>query len=131
MIFLDTASCTLLIRGGSERLDTQVRAVPPREVCISEVTRAELLHELARHPNSANLASLVHAFLARVRSLPWSGDAASHYAEIRAALEARGDALGLLDQMIAAHARSLGMPLATGDAKRFRAIPGLEVLDWG
>ena len=131
MIFLDTDSCALLIRGGSERLDAEVRAIPPREVCISEVTRAELLHELARHPNSANLARLVHAFLARVRSLPWSGDAASHYAEIRAALEARGEAMGLLDQMIAAHARSLGMPLATGDAKRFRAVKGLEVLDWG
>ena len=131
MIFLDTDSCALLIRGGSERLDAKVRAVPPREVCISDVTRAELLHELARQPDAANLAELVHAFLARVRSLPWSGDAASHYAEIRAALEARGDSMGLLDQMIAAHARSLGMPLATGDAKRFRRIPDLEVLDWG
>ena len=131
MIFLDTESCALLIRGGSEKLDAQVRAFPPREVCISEVTRAELLAELARDTAATSLAELVHAFLARVRSLPWSGAAATHYAEIRALLETRKDPLGLLDQMIAAHARSLGMPLATGDAKRFRAIAGLEVLDWG
>jgi tRNA(fMet)-specific endonuclease VapC len=131
VILLDTDSCALLIRGGSERLDTQVRSIPPREVCISEVTRSELLYELARHPHAAKLGELVHAFLARVRSLPWSGEAASHYAEIRVGLESRGESIGLLDQMIAAHARSLGMPLATGDAKRFRRIAGLEVLDWG
>jgi tRNA(fMet)-specific endonuclease VapC len=130
VIFLDTDSCARLIKGGSKRLDAKVRATPPREVCISEVTRAELLLELARHPEEPRLAELVQAFLACVRSLPWSGEAATHYAQIRSLLEARKEAPGLLDQMIAAHARSLGMPLATVDAKRFRPIKGLEVLDW-
>jgi tRNA(fMet)-specific endonuclease VapC len=130
VIFLDTDCCSLLIRGGSRRLDARVLAIPPREVCISSVTRAELLYGLARKPEAAKLAQLVHAFLGRVRSLAWSNDAAAHYAHIRAQLEARGEPIGNMDQMIAAHARSVATPLVTGNAKHFRRIPGLEVLDW-
>lgn len=130
MIFLDTDSCGLIIRGGSKRLESRVRAVPPREVCISAVTRAELLYGLARRPEATRLAELVHAFLSRVRSLAWSNDAAAHYAHIRAYLESKGEPLGNMDQMIAAHARSAAIPLVTGNARHFKRIPGLEVLDW-
>ena len=130
MIFLDTDSCSLLIRGGSKRLDSRVRDVPPREVCISAVTRAELLYGLARKPEAARLAQLVHAFLGRVRSLAWSNEAAAHYAHIRSFLEAKGEPVGNMDQMIAAHARSAAVPLVTGNARHFKRIPGLEILDW-
>ena len=130
MIFLDTDACSLVIRGGSKRLDGRLRAVPPREVCISAVTRAELLYGLARRPEATRLAELVQAFLGRVRSLAWSNDAAAHYAHIRAFLEAKGDRIGNMDQMIAAHARSTAIPLVTGNVKHFKRIPGLEVLDW-
>jgi len=34
------------------------------------------------------------------------------------------------DQMIAAHARSAAIPHVTGNARHFKRIPGLEVLDW-
>lgn len=130
MIFLDTDACSLIIRGGSRRLDARVEAVQPREVCISAVTRAELLYGLARKPEATRLADLVQAFLGRVRSLAWSNDAAAHYAHIRAHLEKQGEPIGNMDQMIAAHARSAAIPLVTGNAKHFRKIPGLEVLDW-
>jgi tRNA(fMet)-specific endonuclease VapC len=131
VIFLDTDACLLLIRGGSKRLDERVRAVPPRDVCISTVTRAELLYGLARKPDAEKLAELVNAFLQQVRSVAWSFEATAHYADIRAHLESRGDEVGNMDQMVAAHARSESVPLVTGNAKRFCRIPGLEVLDWG
>jgi tRNA(fMet)-specific endonuclease VapC len=130
MIFLDTDACSLFIRGGSQRLDLKLRAVPPRDVCISAITRAELLHGLARRPEATRLAEVVQAFLARVRSLAWSNEAATHYAHIRAFLESKGEAIGNMDQMIAAHARSAAIPLVTGNAKHFKRIPGLDVLDW-
>jgi tRNA(fMet)-specific endonuclease VapC len=130
LIFLDTDACSLLIRGGSKKLDGRVRAVPPREVCVSAVTRAELLYGLARRPDATRLADLVQAFLGRVRSLAWSNEAAAHYAHIRAFLDSKGEPVGNMDQMIAAHARSAAIPLVTGNAKHFRRIPGLEILDW-
>jgi tRNA(fMet)-specific endonuclease VapC len=130
MIFLDTDACSLIIRSGSKRLDARVREIPPREVCISSVTRAELLYGLARKPEATRLAELVQAFMGRVRSLAWSNDAATHYAQIRAFLESKGEAIGNMDQMIAAHARSTAIPLVTGNARHFKRIPGLEVLNW-
>ena len=130
MILLDTDACSLIVRGGSRRLDAKVRAIPPREVCISAVTRAEMLYGLARKPEATRLADLVQALLTRVRSLAWSNEAAAHYAHIRAYLESKGEAIGNMDQMIAAHARSAALPLVTSNAKHFRRVPGLEVLDW-
>ena len=130
MILLDTDACSLIVRGGSKRLDAKVRAIPPREVCISAVTRAEMLYGLARKPEATRLAELVQALLSRVRSLAWSNEAAAHYAHIRAYLESKGEPIGNMDQMIAAHARSAALPLVTSNAKHFRRVPGLEVLDW-
>lgn len=130
MILLDTDACSLIVRGGSKRLDAKVRAIPPREVCISAVTRAEILYGLARKPEATHLAELVQALLSRVRSLAWSNEAAAHYAHIRAYLESKGEPIGNMDQMIAAHARSAALPLVTSNAKHFRRVPGLEVLDW-
>jgi tRNA(fMet)-specific endonuclease VapC len=130
VILLDTDACSLLVRGESKRLDAKVRAIPPREVCISSVTRAEMLYGLARKPEANRLAELVQALLGRVRSLAWSNEAAAHYAHIRAYLESKGEPIGNMDQMIAAHARSAAMPLVTSNARHFRRVPGLEVLDW-
>ena len=130
MILLDTDACSLIVRGGSKRLDAKVRAIPPREVCISAVTRAEMLYGLARKPEATRLVELVQALLSRVRSLAWSNEAAAHYAHIRAYLESKGEPIGNMDQMIAAHARSAALPLVTSNAKHFRRVPGLEVLDW-
>jgi tRNA(fMet)-specific endonuclease VapC len=103
VILLDTDACSLIVRGGSKRLDAKVRAIPPREVCISAITRAEML--------------------------AWSNEASAHYAHIRAYLESKGEPIGNMDQMIAAHARSAALPLVSSNAKHFRRVPGLEVLD--
>lgn len=131
MILLDTDACSLLIRGASKRIEREIRELPTREVCISAVTRAEVLYGIARRPEARRLHASVHAFLARVRSIAWSNEAAAHYAEIRATLEARGEPIANLDLMIAAHARSLETPLVTGNSRHFSRIPGLVLLDWG
>jgi len=131
MIFMDTDVCSLLIRGRAKRLDVKIRQIPPRDVCISAVTRAELLYGLARKPEATVLHELVRAFLVRVRSLAWSNEAAAHYADLRAFLERTGQPLENMDLMIAAHARSIDAPLVTGNAGHFERVPGLSVLDWG
>ena len=89
-----------------------------------------MLYGLARKPEATRLAELVQALLSRVRSLAWSNEAAAHYAQIRAHLESKGEPIGNMDLMIAAHARSAAIPLVTDNPKHFRKIPGLEILDW-
>jgi tRNA(fMet)-specific endonuclease VapC len=60
----------------------------------------------------------------------FDGAAARHYGEIRADLEKRGWAIGPLDLLIAAHARSLDASLVTGNAKEFRRVKKLAVTTW-
>lgn len=130
MIFLDTDSASSIIRGDSKRLDAMIKSFPPRDVCISAITRGELLYGLARKPGAVRLHEVVRGFLARVRSLAWTNDAAAHYADIRAYLEEKGLPIGNMDQLIAAHARSVGVPLVTNNTRHFERVPGLEVLNW-
>lgn len=56
--------------------------------------------------------------------------AARQYGELRAALERRGQPLGSLDMMIAAHALSLGLVLISSDAA-FKRVKQLKVEDGG
>ncbi|MEI6676456.1 MAG: PIN domain-containing protein, partial [Verrucomicrobiota bacterium] len=67
-------------------------------------------------------------------SLFWLADftleAALHYADIRATLEAKGTAIGPLDLLIAAQARSLGATLVTANVREFKRVRGLKVLSW-
>ena len=51
-------------------------------------------------------------------------------AQIRPDLNARGTSIGPHDMLIAAHAISLDVPLATNNLREFRRVPGLRVENW-
>jgi tRNA(fMet)-specific endonuclease VapC len=52
---------------------------------------------------------------------------AEQYGQIRKELESRGQTVGNMDMMIAAHARSLGMILVTNNERHLGRIAGLNV----
>lgn len=62
--------------------------------------------------------------------LPFDGDAAAHAGNIRVTLERRGQVIGPYDLLIAAHARSRGLVVVTGDLGEFRRVEGLRCEDW-
>ena len=127
---LDTDICSYVIRGASAALDERIRGQEPGALCVSVITRAELLYGVRRKPGSARLERLVSAFLERVPSLPWSDDCAEHYADIRAGLERRGRSIGNLDLMIAAHSRAAGLVLVTNNDRHFGNVPKLRLETW-
>jgi tRNA(fMet)-specific endonuclease VapC len=127
---LDTDICSYVIRGTSVELDQRLREQEPGALCMSVVTRAELLYGVRRKPGSARLERLVSAFLERVASLPWDDECAVHYAEIRAGLEKRGQLIGNLDLMIAAHARAVGLVLVSNNERHFGHVPRLTLQNW-
>jgi tRNA(fMet)-specific endonuclease VapC len=53
-----------------------------------------------------------------------------HYGEIRAGLERSGQSIGALDLLIAAHARSIPLTLATNNTREFARVPRLLVENW-
>lgn len=123
---LDTSVCVSLIRGRSAS-----SALPPSETCIvSVITAAELevgIHRSAR-PREQRLA--VDGLLACFTILLFESAAVADYGEIRAELEKKGTIIGPLDLLIAAHARSLGAVVVTGNVGEFKRVKGLKVVAW-
>lgn len=125
---LDTSAASYAITKRSPAFDRRLQRVPMEELAVSSVTEGELRYGLARRP-SASLQVTVETFLLAVTVFPWDSDAARSYGQLRADLERRGQLLGSLDMMIAAHALSLGLILVSSDAA-FRRIPHLKLQDW-
>ncbi len=123
---LDTSVCVSLIRGRSP-----ASALPPSDACVvSVITAAELevgIHRSVR-PREQRLA--VEGLLACFTVVPFEVTAVADYGEIRAELEKKGAIIGPLDFLIAAHARSLGAVVVTGNVREFKRVRGLRVLAW-
>jgi tRNA(fMet)-specific endonuclease VapC len=56
--------------------------------------------------------------------------AATHFGQLRAELAKIGKPIGPYDQMIAGHARSLGLILVTNNVREFERVPGLRLENW-
>lgn len=120
-----------VIKGHPQEVRQRLAALPMGSIFVSVVTQAELLYGVARKVYPKALASLIREFLLRVEVLPWDGEAATVYGDLRSSCAASGITLGALDMMIAAHAVAAKATLVTHD-QAFSLIPGgvLVVEDW-
>jgi tRNA(fMet)-specific endonuclease VapC len=127
---LDTDTCSYVMKRSNAAVLRRLQAVPVADVCMSVVTKSELLYGVEVSPRRAQDAAALAAFLPYVDVLDFSDDAAPHYAAIRADLKKRGLPIGANDPFIAAHARSLGLTLVTNNAAEFGRVTGLRVENW-
>ena len=124
---LDSSACVSVLRnrpGLGKLPDPALTGIP---VIVAAELWTGVKKNLRTHPHQA---ARLEAFLGLFRSVDFDLDAALHYADIRAALEAAGTAIGPLDLLIAAQARSLGATLVTANAGEFKRVEGLKVLVW-
>ena len=63
--------------------------------------------------------------------LVFDGMAAMHTVQLLVALADTRSTHDLYEQMIAAHARSIGLIMVTDDARKFEKVPGLRIEEWG
>lgn len=128
---LDTDIAGYLIKGNPVEVQRHALMVAPQELCISAVTKAELLYGLKRLPQEHRLHTVVQRFLRLLPVLPWDADAAAWYADIRYRLVSGGQAIGEMDMMIAAHALSVGATLVTHNTRHYGCVgAGLLLEDW-
>jgi tRNA(fMet)-specific endonuclease VapC len=127
---LDTDTCSYILKRSHPAVLRRLQAVPVADVCMSVVTRAELLNGVEVSPRRDQDAAALSAFLPYVHALDFTGDAASHYADIRADLKRRGALIGANDLFIAAHARALALTLVTNNTKEFERVKDLSVENW-
>jgi tRNA(fMet)-specific endonuclease VapC len=128
---LDTDVVSYFIKGKSPSIESRLVSLAPSMVCISVVTRAELLYGLKRLPADHRLHLVVRQFLKIVRILPWDVEAADWYADIRHQLVSTGQMIGELDMMIAAHSLSAGAVLVTNNCRHYERIEApLTLENW-
>lgn len=118
------------MRGDPPQVRERLVALPVHSVAVSAVTQGELKYGLAKRGHPAALSALVHEFLLRVEVLPWTGEVADLYGELRASCQVRGVTLGALDMMIAAQAVAAGAVLVTRDKAFSHLERGLTIEDW-
>ncbi len=128
---LDTDTASFVIKGRPPVIAEKLAAIPPDRVCVSVVTRAELMYGLKRLPPTHRLHVGVRQFFKIIRVLAWDTDAADWYADIRHQLTSSGQPIGEMDMMIAAHALSIGAVLVTNNMRHFARITApLALANW-
>ena len=124
---LDTSVCIPVLRnqtGLGKLPDPALTGIP---VIVAAELWTGVKKNLKTHPHQA---ARLGTFLGLFLLLDFTNDAALHYADIRAALEAAGTPIGPLDLLIAAQARCIGATLVTANAGEFKRVKGLKVTVW-
>lgn len=127
---LDSAICIEFERGRHPRLRDRLLALRPGEALLSLVAYGELRVGAEKSTDRARAIKALNVFLTGFPIATPDPGVADVYASIRATLEDQGRTIGQNDLWIAAHARSAGLTLVTGNERDFRRVPGLAVENW-
>lgn len=119
---LDSCICIDWMRRG----DDSTGSIAAEGIALSAIVVAELLVAAHKHHHVGKRLAQVERLTRLLPVLPFDSRAAEHYGDIRAALEKKGDPIGPMNLLIAAHARSLGAKLVTLNAREFQKVPGLR-----
>ena len=126
---LDTNICIYVINARPPGVLERFRREQLGGIGVSSVTAAELAFGVAKSGSSRNREAL-EMFLAPLEVLPFDDSVIWHYADLRAALERRGEPIGALDTMIAAHALASNTTLVTNNTREFSRVSGLRLENW-
>lgn len=130
MWMLDIHICSTILRKHPFTVKAHFDQAGKENISISSIVLAELYFGAARHPKPVDLRSGIDDFVRRLWVIPWDRAAAGHYGEIHSHLERMGTPIGVMDLLIAAHARSRDAILVTNDLHHYEQIPGLRTEDW-
>ncbi len=81
------------------------------QLCISVVTYAELIYGVEHSSSKKINRPIVNQFVKYLNIIDWDKKAVEHYGNIRELLQVKGNVIGAMDMMIAAHAISQKMIL--------------------
>lgn len=127
---LDTDISSYVMKRSHDKVLGRLQTIPIADICISVITKSELLFGVEVSPRRQQDHAALDEYLRHVEVLDFPDEAALHYAQIRAALKARGTMIGANDLFIAAHARSLGLTLVTNNTHEFGRVQDLRIENW-
>jgi tRNA(fMet)-specific endonuclease VapC len=130
MVLPDTNVWIQLLKGRNPSVLQKWRSVNLADVVVCSIVKAELWHGALKYDDPTRRRSVLDAWLAPYRSLPFNDEAAEHYADIRHFLERHNQVIGPNDLKIAAICRANGVAIATSNVREFRRVPSLRVEEW-
>ena len=129
MFLLDTNTVVDYFRGKG-KVAEHLFALPPSEVGLPAVVAYEVWIGVLGSQNAQRRQSQLERFLSVVAVVPFDAMVARRAAQLRHALERRGEGIGPMDTLIAATALAHNATLVTRNVKEFGRVQGLAVSNW-
>jgi len=129
-LMLDTNICVDLIRDRPASLLERFTSHAIGDIGISVITLAELEHGVSKSSRPAKNREALEQFVSPLEVAPFERPATTVYGRLRTTLEKKGQSIGSMDLLIAAHAVSLNVRLITHNIGEFGRVPGLRIEDW-
>lgn len=129
LYLLDTDIASYIINSRSPLAASRFDTIPPSQLAVSAVTKAELLYGMRRVPAHHRLQTAIPDFLRIIRVLAWEPEAAEYYADVRHQLTSIGQLIGEMDMMIASHALALGATLVSNNTRHYKRIQAPLLLE--
>jgi tRNA(fMet)-specific endonuclease VapC len=129
-LMLDTNVCIDLIRERPPPVLERFASHAVGDIGISVITLAELEYGVSRSSRPPQNREALDQFISPLEVVPFDRQATAVYGRLRAALEKKGQSIGSMDLLIAAHAMSLDVRLITHNVREFGRVPGLRLEDW-
>jgi tRNA(fMet)-specific endonuclease VapC len=127
---IDTDISSYIMKRSHDAVLRRLQKVPVGDVCISVITKSELMFGIEVSPRRRQDQAALDVYLRHVEVLDYPNEAALHYGQIRADLKLRGTTIGANDLFIAAHARCLGLTLVTNNTREFERVQSLHIENW-
>jgi tRNA(fMet)-specific endonuclease VapC len=127
---IDADISSYIMKRSHNHVLKRLQQVSVGDVCVSAITKSELLFGVAVSPRRQQDQAALDGYLRHVVVLDYPDEAALHYAQIRADLKSQGTMIGANDLLIAAHARCLGLTLVTNNTREFGRVKNLKIENW-
>lgn len=129
MYLLDSNTCIYIIKKQPPQVIDRFRKFQPQEIKLSVISVCELAFGAEKSGSIKNKLAL-EKFISPFAIEPFTQDCIWHYANLRHDLQSKGNVIGALDMLIAAHALALDATLVTNNTKEFERVPHLKVENW-
>lgn len=127
---IDTNTCIYIMNKRPAGIIQKFKRFTIGDIGVSTITVSELEYGAAKSKNSKLNNQRLEEFLSPLEILPYDEIAANNYGDIRHKLEKRGELIGPLDLLIAAHAVSKNLILITNNEKEFKRVKNLKIRNW-
>lgn len=130
MFMLDTNICIYILKKHPDSVLKKFQMFD--DIHISTIVYSELQYgiELSTEKTKQIRFNQLLDFLSLLTIDSWDQSAADNYAKLRAYLKSKGNLIGNMDMLIAAHALSTNSVLISNNTREFERIPELKIENW-